>query len=70
MKYSTRRINSARGYLEVIHRDDAPIAYITDLYGSTTHKPLYVGIYGIHEIQGRTVADVKHELFSLLDSGQ
>lgn len=68
--YSTRRINSARGYLEVIHRDDALIAYITDLYGSTPHNPLYVGIFGIHEVSGRTVAAVKEELFSLIESGQ
>lgn len=63
--YSTRRINSARGYLEVIHRDNAPVAYITDAYGD-----FFVGIYGIHEIQGRTVAAVKQELFALLDAGQ
>lgn len=66
MKYDTRRISSARGYLEVINRDNAPIAYITDAYGGD----FYVGIYGIHEVQGRTVADVKHELFALLDAGQ
>lgn len=64
--YHTRRINSARGYLEVISCGDAPIAYITDAYGGD----FYVGIYGIHEIQGRTVADVKQELFTLLDAGQ
>lgn len=64
--YDTRRINSARGYLEVISRDNAPIAYITDAYGGD----FYVGIYGIHEIQGRTVAAVKQELFTLLDAGQ
>jgi hypothetical protein len=69
MKYYSSRINSACGYLEVIHRDNAPIAYITDAYGSI-RDPLYVGIYGIHEVTGRTVAAVKTELFALLDAGQ
>lgn len=64
MKYDTRRINSANGYLEVISRDSAPIAFITDAYGGNS----YVGIYGNHEIQGRTVAAVKHTLFELLEA--
>lgn len=68
--YDTRRIESARGYLEVISRDSCPIAYITDHYGGSIRNPIYLGVYGIHEVVGRTVCAVKEELFSLIESGR
>lgn len=67
--YDSHRISSARGYLEIIRQDDRDIAYVTDIYG-TPSRPCYVGVYGIHEVAGRTVADVKTELFKLIEAGQ
>lgn len=72
-RYGNRRANCP-GYLEFIWRlpTDAPhpqaIAYITDAYG-TPRKPWFCGVYGIHVIEGPTVAAVKEELFTLLDAG-
>jgi hypothetical protein len=60
----SHRISSARGYLEIIRQDGRDVAYVTDIYGP------YVGVYGVHEVVGRTVADVKTELFGLIESGQ
>jgi hypothetical protein len=72
-RYGNRRADCS-GYLEFIWRETgAPnpqaIAYITDIYG-TPRRPWYCGVYGIHVVEGPTVADVKAELFSLLDAGQ
>jgi len=78
MQFDSRRISGASGYLELIWRSDVgrpdgaipqAIAVITDIYGSARH-PFYVGIYGIHEVTGPSVALVKEELFSLIESGQ
>lgn len=69
MSYDSRRISSARGYLEIIRQDGRDIAYVTDIYG-TESQTCYVGVYGIHEVAGRTVADVKTELFKLIEAGQ
>lgn len=62
--FDSHRISSAKGYLEIIRQDEQNIAYITDIYGP------YVAVYGIHEVVGRTVAEVKAELFGLIESGQ
>ena len=76
-RYGSRRANCP-GYLEFIWREspDLPegvnpqaIAYITDTY-STPRKPWFYGCYGIHVVEGATVAAVKDELFALLDAGQ
>lgn len=78
MEFYSRRVADVRGYLEFIYhtdddRPDSPtpraVAYITDIYGSV-RNPFYVGVYGIHEVKGRTVAAVKEQLFSLIESGQ
>ena len=69
MTYNSHRISSARGYLEIIRQDGRDIAYVTDIYG-TESRPYYVGVYGINEVAGRTVADVKAELFELIEAGQ
>lgn len=68
MKLESHRVHSANGYLELIREQGAIrfLAHITDHYGSNR----YVGIYGIHEVIGGTVADVKAELFRLIESGQ
>jgi hypothetical protein len=74
-RYGNRRANCP-GYLEFIWRvtPDLPegvtpqaVAYITDVYG-TPRKPWYCAAYGIHVIEGPTVAAVKEELFALLDA--
>jgi len=73
-RYGNRRADCDT-YLEFIWRlpSDAPnpqaIAYITGAYG-TPRKPWFCGVYGIHVVEGPTVADVKAELFALLDAGQ
>lgn len=78
MQFDSRRVSSARGYLELIWRSDIErpkgatpqaIACITDIYGSV-RRPFYVGMYGIHEVQGCTVAAVKEQLFALIEAGQ
>jgi hypothetical protein len=77
MIFNSRRADCS-GYLELIWRADVPrpdgatpqaIAYITDMYGSI-RKPWYFGAYGIHTVEGPTVASVKAELFSLIEAGQ
>jgi hypothetical protein len=77
MRFNSRRADCS-GYLELIWRTDTPlpegatpqaIAYITDTYG-TPRKPWYFGSYGIHTVEGPTVASVKQELFSLIEAGQ
>jgi hypothetical protein len=76
--YTSRRVPDANGYVEFIYRlapdqplgrELEPIAAITDIYGSPT-RPWFVAHYGIHEIAGPSVADVKQELFQLIDNGQ
>lgn len=76
-RYGNRRADCS-GYLEFIWRADQPlpeganpqaIAYITGAY-STPRKPWFCGVYGIHVVEGPTVAAVKEELFALLDAGQ
>ena len=69
MTYNSHRISSARGYLEIIRQDGRDIAYVTDIYG-TESQTCYVGVYGNREVVGRTVADVKNELFKLIEAGQ
>ena len=77
MQFDSRRA-TCPGYLEFIWRTDIPrepdanpqaIAYITDTY-STPRKPWFCGVYGIHVIEGPSVASVKSELFTLIESGQ
>jgi len=70
MKLESHRVQSANGYLELIREQGASrfIAHITDYY--YLGPDWYVGIYGIHEVIGRTVSDVKVELFRLIMSGQ
>jgi hypothetical protein len=77
MKFDSRRAD-CRGYLEFIWRADTPIpeggnpqaiAYITDAYG-TPRKPWFCGVYGVHVVEGASVASVKTELFSLIEAGQ
>lgn len=71
-RYGNRRADCS-GYLEFIWRlpTDAPnpqaIAYITDIYG-TSRKPWYYGCYGTQVVEGPTVADVKAQLFPILDA--
>ena len=66
-RYNSRRADCP-GYLEFIWRlpTDAPhpqaIAYITEDEGS------YYGCYGTQVVSGATVADVKSQLFPLLDA--
>lgn len=80
MRLESKRLASAPRYLELIWRTDIPrhpqdrivpdaVAYITDIYG-TPRDPWYCGYYGIHEVSGPTVAAVKEQLFSLIESGQ
>ena len=72
MNFASRRANCP-GYLEFISDADSKaenpqsIAYITDVYG-TPRKPYYCGVYGIHVVEGRSVAAVKTELLSLIES--
>lgn len=77
MQFDTRRA-TCPGYLEFIWRTDTPlpsganpqaIAYITDTYG-TPRKPWFCGVYGIHVVEGPSVASVKSELFALIEAGQ
>jgi hypothetical protein len=77
MQFDSRRA-TCPGYLEFIWRTDIPlpeganpqaIAYITDTY-STPRKPWFCGVYGIHVIEGPSIASVKSELFTLIESGQ
>lgn len=79
MNVSSRRANCP-GYLEFIYADiELPdiepdvsrraIAYITDTY-STPRKPWFCGVYGVHVIEGPSIASVKSELFTLIESGQ
>ena len=72
------RLADADCYLELIWRTDVPrpegtrpqaIAYVTGCY-STPRKPWFYGCYGIHTCEGPTVADVKQELFALIEAGQ
>jgi hypothetical protein len=74
MQFDSRRA-TCPGYLEFIWRADVPrepgtnpqaIAYITDAY-STPRKPWFCGVYGIHVVEGPSVATVKTELFSLIE---
>ena len=66
-RYGNRRADCP-GYLEFIWRlpSDAPhpqaIAYITEDEG------FYYGCYGTQVVSGSTVADVKSQLFPLLDA--
>lgn len=65
-RYGNRRADCS-GYLEFIWRaSDAPhpqaIAYITEDEG------FYYGCYGTQVVSGPTVADVKSQLFPLLDA--
>lgn len=77
MQFDSRRANCP-GYLEFIWRSDVErpegahpqaIAYITDIY-STPRTRRFYGSYGIHVVEGPTVAAVKEELFALIESGQ
>lgn len=77
MKFDSR-LAGGSGYLELIWRTDverAPgvnpqaIAYVTDMYG-TRRKPWFCGVYGIHVVEGPSVAAVKTELFDLIEAGQ
>jgi hypothetical protein len=77
MKFASRRANCP-GYLEFIWRSDIErpegtnpqaIAYITDLYRSP-RREWYAACYGIHVVEGPTVAAVKEELFALIEAGQ
>lgn len=77
LRYGNRRADCDT-YLEFIWRADEhlpeganpqAIAYITGAY-STPRKPWFCGVYGIHVVEGPSVAAVKEELFALLDAGQ
>lgn len=77
MKFDSRRAD-VDGYLEFIWRIDVPrpddiqpqaIAFITDIY-STPRKRWFYGCYGIHTVEGSTVAAVKRDLFALIEAGQ
>jgi hypothetical protein len=71
-RFDSIRSEYASGYLEFILRTDIPspkaIAYIIDI--NTEGQQSFCGSYGIHSVQGSTVADVKKELFKLIESGQ
>jgi hypothetical protein len=67
-RFDSIRSEFASGYLEFILRTDTPIAYIIDI--NTEGQQSFCGSYGIHSVQGSTVADVKKELFKLIESGQ
>lgn len=78
MKFDSRRVEKAKGYLEFIWPIDPSrpkgttpqaIAYIRDFYRGKQTKHFW-GFYGIHEVKGETVAAVKEELFSLIEAGQ
>jgi hypothetical protein len=74
MRFNSRRADCP-GYLEFIWRDTPlpeganpqAIAYITDAYG-TLRKPWFCGVYGIHVVEGPSVASVKSELFALIEA--
>ena len=77
MQFDSRRA-TCPGYLEFIWRTDTSlpeganpqaIAYITDTY-STPRKPWFCGVYGIHVVEGASIASVKSELFALIEAGQ
>ena len=72
MQFDSRRAD-ADGYLEFIWRKDSrpegtrpqAIAFITDM--GYRHEQWFFGCYGIHTVQGPTVAAVKEQLFSLIE---